>query len=165
MKSRELHISVLRSDAYARARIKASYSAGKSIPTMGNAAYDQIQIADADSILVDKYWNEACAAGSAVIDDYADYTNTDVTEYSATLRMPMNYDTRKESVIAEKFSEYIINAVLARWFNDTVQEKAEYYEGKSADILASIESLLASRLRPMRKRGCSCVEFEEGGQL
>lgn len=162
MKSKELHISVLRSDAYTRARIKASYSASKSIPSMGNGAYDQIQIADADSILVDKYWNEACAAGSAVIDDYADYTHTDVTEYSATLRMPMNYDTRKGGVISEKFSEYIINAVLARWFNDTARDKAEYYEQKASNLLVSIESLLASRLRPMRKRGCSCVEFEEG---
>lgn len=162
MKTRIVHICVSKSDVFGRVRVKASYLAGKSIMQKGAGAYDQIEIADEDMILIGRYWKEACASLGSVIDDYAEMTEIGDARYAAVLRMPMNFDDRKESVINEQSAEYLVNEILAKWYAVSSKDDAEYQFALSAEILRGIEASLASRLRPMRReRVCRDLEYVE----
>ena len=151
MKTRNVHIDISKSDVFGRVRVKASYLASKSILTQGAGAYDQIEIADADSILTDKQWKEACSSLTALTENYAELVEVGDDKYTAVLRMPLNFDDRKEALLNEMMAEYIVNDMLSKWCAVASKSDAEYYLTVTAGMMSDMRSLLATRLRPMRR--------------
>ena len=167
MKTRVLHIDIPLLDVFSRIRVKASYLAGKSIPVKGASAYDQIEIADADIVLLKRYIRESASSVLRSLLPYVGMSHVGV-RFECDLRMPLNFDDGKCSEIEELLTEYMVNESLGKWYSVTSKEDAEHHYDIAAGVLVTLNEVLSSRLRPMRMQKCAVcnvsVEFEEGGE-
>lgn len=147
----QLTITIPKADVIQRVRVKASYKAGKVAGEGSQETYDKIELGAADTIILDKLWLEGAASVTSVMEDYCDTVNllNVSNQYSAQLTMPNNW-VNKSDMLTECVTEYIINSILYKWYENVAPKSVEFYIGEIALKTKEIVGILSTRKRPMR---------------
>ena len=155
MKSKNVDITILKSDVYHKVRRHSSYLGGKDIYTGNASDYDRISAAEADKVMLDQLWEKVFPLLVAQVQRYlfgSEQVSKNATGAKLTLTMPMAFNvTNNKPLLEDEFAAYLSTAILIKWLeianadNDVKQLTEEM-----KDHTIAIKDILARRDMPVR---------------
>lgn len=152
-----LNITISKSGVYDEVAKTTAYI-GKKMKGDANA-YERIFVTDADRMLLERYWREACSSATGAMKDFVtsvvaqpESHGVDLSkDYSATLTMPSNWDaTLADSINASLFA-FFVASIVAEWSKISNKEEAEAYANDAVAAMKDVRIKLYYRTRPTRK--------------
>ena len=154
---------------------KAMQKTKEGLQESNGTTYSQISTADADTEVLDGYFEETATAVANKLDYYIaqigisvdeerpiTYKVADESEDSGyvekkgvgvafTFLMPQNYEDTVIDLVKKNLKWAIVNGIVGSWFAVSYPEKSEYYLKKSAALTTATRDLLFRRYRPSKR--------------
>lgn len=143
-----LSISINKATVISEISLVTTYQAGrnKNVPE----DFSRVNVSDADTSILDKYWNECIAEIDKELKTFITANETSDTEYAMSLTMPSNYDSSMDNSVNVSLKTYAVNAILSKWFAITEPASSERYANVAAAAMQSAHSKLWFRKKPTR---------------
>lgn len=143
-----LSISINKAAVISEAALVTAYQGGrnKNVPE----DFTRVNISDADTSILDKYWNECIAEIDKELKTFITANDTSDTEYAMSLTMPSNYDSSMDDSVNASLKTYVVNAILSKWFAITDPTSSERYATIAAGAMQSARTKLWFRKKPTR---------------
>lgn len=149
-------ISVSKASVYKEVGKTASYSGAKAGDV---AAYDRIFATEADELMFERFWNEACnnatdlfkpfLVGMPIQSDISDGSTT-ISNYTATLDISSAFDSNLTESINSSLFSFFTNYIVSEWFRFGNKADAPVYAAEAAAMLKDVKSKIYYRKKPTR---------------
>lgn len=121
---------------------------GGALPVGDESAYDTISATESDDTMLERFFVESCGLVTDVIKRFA--TAIQPQEYSATCKMPSNYDYTMTMSIEDNFISAVVNAILSKWFLMSNKTESDKYASNAAANLVEAKQKVYYRKSPVR---------------
>lgn len=162
-------INIPQSSVYEEVAKATDYIGSKLLSADDPGARDRILITDDDLAELGRFWDEAAMAcnenfkpmlrgwsktvrqepgGIASNDKIPPESLVMAPGHSMTLEVSKSYDQGLTSSVQTTLRSYFISSIIGQWFKFVNREGASDYFEQAAEMLATAERMLYSRLRP-----------------
>ncbi len=152
----QVTFTVRKANVYEEVAKTSSYTGAKMVGD--ETAYGRIFTTDADQMMLERFWTEAC---NAVADLFKPFlvSISDITEshcpdlernFVAVLDMPGSYDTALNNSIESSLFSFYANLIVSKWYEFTAKQDAEKYGATAAAMLEDVRSKIYYRKKPRR---------------
>ena len=145
--SRVLNISVSKYEVFEEVGRITEY-VGKKSATEG--AYETIATIKSNDTMLERFWSEGCNNISETLKHFLAKKPENDESYTAECRMTNNWNFTLGESINEECKNYLVQYIVAKWMRMVKADEEQKYFADSVSILDSVESMLLSRIRPMR---------------
>ena len=153
--SMDITIGIKKADIYEEVTKTTSYMGAKSD---ADGAYDKVRTVDGDGDMLDRFWDEACSALTAVMKEFVTAISKQVSAandgINYTLTLPANWDgivdDGKSEELTNDSSSYLVNYIVGKWLQFIQREEAEKYLTEASGLLLVINKAIYRRKRPVR---------------
>ena len=168
-----IEIKITRSDVMNDEALRTSYI-GSKMQAADSDAYRRVFAADADQQLLAKFWDEACAEASLLLDHWLTDQGAVATpqDYRVQLGMTDNWNTAYLPSVKEALKSFLVNSILTRWLMVAHRPDAEAYAALATGAARQVTQLMLVRKRPVRRPPSSqggdsdlCGDLWNGPQL
>ena len=155
MKSKNVDITVTKSDVYLKVRRHSSYLGGKDIYNGNASDLDRISAAEADEVMLDQLWDKSLPLLVSLLQRYlfgSDKVTKNSTGVSISLTMPVAFNsTDNAPLLTDECGSFMSVAILIKWLEtanaqDDVKQLTEELKERSL----SVKDILARREMPVR---------------
>ena len=155
MKSKNVDITILKSDVYHKVRRHSSYLGGKDIYTGNASDLDRISAAEADEVMLDQLWDKALPLLVSLLQRYIYGSERVVkTDYNVVinLTMPTAFNkTDNKPLLTDECVAFMSIAILVKWLEiANAQDDAKQLEEELKGHTLAIKDILARREMPVR---------------
>lgn len=114
--------------------------------------YGRIALTSGDAEQLERYWQEGMSVLTDALKDYLEEITEDTTDgrYTFVLSVPSNFDVRLNDSLSRTCHTYLVNAMLAQWFDVSNRKDRDRYAALAADALQSLRRSLSYRLAPTK---------------
>ena len=152
----EVTFTVRKANVYDEVAKTSSYTGAKMV---GDAsAYQRIFTTDADRMMLERFWTEAC---NAVADLFKPFlvSLSDITEshcadisknFVAELELSSSYDTSLNNSIESSLFSFFTNLIVSRWYEFSNKGESEKFATAAAGMLEDVRAKLYYRKKPRR---------------
>ncbi len=148
---RDVTLSVPRSDVLDGIMVETSFVGVKNADGNGEPIYDQVFLKEKDSDFLDGVFMKALNNLCVVLgSNLKSCISRDADEYVLTVRMPDNFPKEQDDTFNDIAYNFVLNQLLAEWFELTDKEKAETYASQAKALLIQVNQMLYMRGRPTR---------------
>ena len=121
---------------------------GAALPVGDTSAYETISATTSDDAMLERFFTEGCGLVTDLLKPFATSVFTNV--YSATCKMPSNYDATMTNSIESSLNSAVVNAMLSKWFLMSNKSESDKYASNAAANLVEAKQKLYHRKHPTR---------------
>ena len=148
--------TVRKANVYDEVAKTTSYTGAKM--TGDATAYQRIFTTDADRLMLERFWTEACNAVADLfkpfltsISDITESHHADITKnFTAVLELSGSYDTALNQSIESSLFSFFTNLIVSKWYEFSNKNEAEKYATAAAAMLEDVRSKIYFRKKPRR---------------
>lgn len=142
-----MSVNISKQKVYDEVAKTTSYIGAKSVSE--NVAYNNVFTTDDDSIMLDRFWNEA---GSDILSRLSRYVqsgsfDTDSGDFSVTFRLSSRCNDSLTATAGNPLFSYFVNYITGKWMQFINGESASVYLGLSEVSVSELISIFTSRTR------------------
>ena len=168
MKSKDVNITVTKSDVYYRVRRHSSYLGSKDLYGGNVTDHDRIYAAKDDEVMLAQLWDKTFPMLVSLMQRYMYRNHVDYTEDGADLKltMPMSFnDVECKPLLEDECTAYLCISILIQWLDiANAPEDAKVLQEELKAHALAIKDILARREMPLREEpcesGCKCEGAE-----
>lgn len=142
-----IFLTVNQSNAYAEVNKATAYLATKN---GDKTEFDRVATADADTDLLDRYYEEAIGILNTVMREYLNQYTMLGSISSFSLVMPSAYDTTLNTALNTAVRSFVISYILSKWLVVVDKKEATNAEHEAAEHLLDIRAKMYYRKKPVR---------------
>lgn len=149
---REIELSILKSSVLADIGRETSYIGVKNVDGNGEPMYDQVYLKLSDQ----QYLNAAFEKAVNNLRVVYGYNLKSLemkdanTQAVFTIHMPDNFPKSQDNALQKIAYNFVLNQLLAEWFELTDKEKVETYASQAKALLMQLNQMIYLRNRPTR---------------
>ena len=152
----QVTFTVRKANVYDEVAKTSSYTGSKMV---GDAsAYDRIFTTDADQLMLERFWTEACNAVADLfkpflvsISDITESHCPDLTKnFEAVLDLSGSYDTALNNSVESSLFSFFTNLIVSKWYEFSNKQESEKYGTTAAAMLEDVRSKIYYRKKPRR---------------
>lgn len=149
---REIELSILKSSVLADIGRETSYIGVKNIDGNGEPMYDQVYLKLSDQQYLNAAFEKAVNNLRVVFGyNLKSLEMKDAnTQAVYTIRMPDNFPKSQDNALQKIAYNFVLNQLLAEWFELTDKEKVETYASQAKALLMQLNQMIYLRNRPTR---------------
>lgn len=152
----ELILHIQKLSVYDEVAKTTSYTGAKMQEDEG--AYDRIFTTDADRLMLERFWNEACDGATEQLKPFLNSAVTqnvshgvDLTaDYDVTLALSNSYDRNLDASVLTSLYSYFVSFIVSRWYKFTNKNEAESYFNDAVGMMDDVMRKLYYRKKPTR---------------
>lgn len=142
-----MSVNISKQKVYDEVAKTTSYIGAKSVSE--NVTYNNVFTTDDDSIMLDRFWNEA---GSDILSRLSRYVqsgsfDTDSGDFSVTFRLSSRCNDSLTATAGNPLFSYFVNYITGKWMQFINGESASVYLGLSEVSVSELISIFTSRTR------------------
>lgn len=142
-----MSVNISKQKVYDEVAKTTSYIGAKSVSE--NVTYNNVFTTDDDSIMLDRFWNEA---GSDILSRLSRYVqsgtfDTDSGDFSVTFRLSSRCNDSLTATAVNPLFSYFVNYITGKWMQFINGESASVYLGLSEVSVSELISIFTSRTR------------------
>ena len=141
----EIILNIKRDSVMAEVEKASAYAGCKS------ADFDRIAALDSDMTLLGGYWREAVAELVGKLRLFMVSAITAESLFELKLDLPAAYDEAQTPALEADIFNFLVAAILGRWYEVAYKEEASRQRDKAAMILISAHARCCYRKRPRRR--------------
>lgn len=147
-----LTIAITKNDVLKEVAKTTAYIGGKSVDNSGKSLYDQVFVTDTDKAMLERFFLESTGTLRNLLKRF-DISETASSEgnISWVLSMPSSYDTKLNTSIKNSCVSFLVNSIIAKWCEITVNEKTKEYQENALALLEDIKDKVFYKKKPSRK--------------
>lgn len=149
---REIELSILKSSVLADIGRETSYIGVKSADGSGEPLYDQVYLKLSDQQYLTAAFEKAIANLRVVFGyNLKSLEMKDAnTQAVYTIHMPDNFPKSQDNALQKIAYNFVLNQLLAEWFELTDKDKVETYASQAKALLMQLNQMIYLRNRPTR---------------
>lgn len=152
----EVTFTVRKANVYEEVAKTSSYAGAKWVGD--DSAYERIFTTDADRMMLERFWTEACNAVADLfkpfIIEMSDITEShcaDITkDFTVRLELSGSYDTSLNNTVESSLFSFFTNMLLAKWYEFTAKGETEKPAKAAAAMLEDVRGKIYFRKKPRR---------------
>ena len=154
----EVKLKICKRDVYEEVAKTTAYTGAKKVED--EASYDRIFVTDADRLMLERFWREAC---NAVTDQLKEFIVTvseqstisnmiDINNnYEAELSLSNLYDESLTGSIQNSLFSFFVETIISKWYTITNKEEAQVAAANAVGMLNDAVHKIYHRKKPTRK--------------
>ncbi len=148
--------TVRKANVYEEVAKTTAYTGAKI--TGDASAYQRIFTTDADRLMLERFWTEACNAVADLfkpfitsLSDITESHHADITkDFVVELELSSSYDTALNNSIESSLFSFFTNLIVSKWSEISNKNEAEKYATTAAAMLTDVRSKIYYRKKPRR---------------
>lgn len=149
---REIELSIAKSSVLADIGRETSYIGVKNVDGNGEQMYDQVYLKLSDQQYLNAAFEKAVNNLRVVFGyNLKSLEMKDAnTQAVFTIHMPDNFPKSQDNALQKIAYNFVLNQLLAEWFELTDKEKVETYDSQAKALLMQLNQMIYLRNRPTR---------------
>ena len=151
-----LTLKIIKVNVYNEVAKTTSYTGAKKLDD--ESAYDRIFTTDADRLMLERFWNEACGMANDTLKPFLVKTSDNAPghcidlslDYDVTLSMPQRFDDGLRPAIESDLFSFFTNYIVSKWYGFTAKDEVPAYSAEAATSLKSFKKKIYFKKRPER---------------
>ena len=152
-----VQLTISKADVYDEVAKTTSYSGAKK--TEDPEAYNRIFATDADRLMLERFWMEACNGATEEFKQFiVSVSNQSESrgvqlnnDYKVQLELSTMYDTNLTSSMQSSLFSYFVSSIVAKWFKFTNAGESETFGADAVASMLDVKSKMFYRKKPKRK--------------
>lgn len=153
---KEVTLEIIKLNVYNEVAKTTSYTGAKRVGD--NTSYDRIFTTDADRLMLERFWNEACSMADDILKPFlvtasgntpSHCVNLEL-DYNVTLSMPQSFDNSLRPAIETDLFSFFTNYIVSKWYSFAAKDEVPASSAEAASALKSFKKKIYFKKRPER---------------
>ncbi len=154
----EVRFKICKRDVYEEVAKTTAYTGAKKEDDA--ASYERMFATDADRLMLERFWREACNAVTDLLKDFITKVNRQPAissmidldnNYEVELSLSNLYDESLTDSIQNSLFSFFVESILSKWYTITNKDEAEAAAANAVGMLNDAAHKIYHRKKPTRK--------------
>ena len=145
-------LTITKSDIYEEVAKTTAYIGAKNKLEDGKSAFDQVFVTDADLTMIERFFNESLDALRNVLKRFISGGSGAEGTITWQLEMPSRFDDNLLESIKSSANSFLVNSIIGKWCEITVNDKVKEYADNAAALLLDIKEKAFFKKKPTRTK-------------
>lgn len=147
---KKVNILIMRRAVMEEVAKTTAYAGAKSTGDIASD-FDRISTVDADSDLLDRFWNESAVSVTARLRQFVEEADYSGSALSLTLTLSSSYDDSQTPSVSSSLFSFMVRSITAKWYAFTLKEEARETAMQAETYLSDATSRCFWKKPPKRK--------------
>lgn len=145
-------LTINKSNIYEEVAKTTAYIGKKTTVENGKSAFDQIFVTEADSEMIDRFFNESLNLLINVLKRFILGDSRGDRLITFMLEMPSRFDGNLINSISLSANSFMVNSIIGKWCEITANDKVKEYTDNAAALLLDIKDKAYYKKKPKRTK-------------